>query len=325
LIDSNPNHKGKVNIYSTDRHVRLMGKMCRHTLHRTFCLNWTLPEVRLSCLLEANQTGENMHHHRAIESVANKTTIFRLIGIFIIVFAASTLIQSDKAASKGWNKVSETRKIMNILSGERGKFECGAKCAHKIIGEYSVGLTTGTKRLVVTASGDPASDCHACAPQLSFFAFEENNQKWRATWSHIAALKRGSWDAISGKQIMVQAIAPNYYGIFLETGYTGQGYSSSHLEVFYPPKSRLKKILVVCTAADSAGAFEKTDKHYFEWVASYKVASPDGEFADIEFNMIDKVTGERFLSHFTFDDIRYRSRDTDIRMVGDGCGTDDDY
>jgi len=41
--------------------------------------------------------------------------------------------------------------------------------------------------------------------------------------------------------------------------------------------------------------------------------------------MINKVTGERFLSHFTFDDTRYRSRDSHIRMVGDGCGTDDDY
>jgi len=182
-----------------------------------------------------------MHHHRAIESAGNRTTAFRLIGIFVIIFTTSALIHPDKAASKGWNKANEYRKILKVLSDGRSEFECRGKCVHQIIGEYPVSLKTGTKRLVVAASGDPAGDCHACAPQLSFFAFEENNRIWRATWSHIAALKRGSWGAFSGEQIMVHAIAPNFYGIFLETGYTGQGYSRSHLEVFYPPKSRLKK------------------------------------------------------------------------------------
>ncbi len=145
------------------------------------------------------------------------------------------------------------------------------------------------------------------------------------TWADIATLKRGAWGEFQGEQIIVQAIAPYHYGIFIETGYTGQGYSSSHLEIYYPLHSRLKKILVLCIAADSAGAFEKTDKQYFEWQANYKVHPVAGEFADIEFNMTDKVTGERFQSHFTFNDIRYGSRDTDIRMVGDGCGTDDDH
>jgi hypothetical protein len=243
----------------------------------------------------------------------------------VFFFALFIVMLTRLASAEGWNNVREHKKILKTLKVENSQFECGAKCVHKVIGEYSVGLTTGNNRLVVTSSSDPVNDCHACAPQLSFFSFLEIDQKWVRTWSQIAALKRGAWGEFLGKQIMVHAIAPDHYGIFIETSFTGQGYSNSHLEIYYPPQPRLKKILVVCIAADSSGAFEKTDKEYFEWEANYKVQPVDGEFADIEFNMVNKVTGERFQSHFTFDDIRYRSRDSDIRMIGEDCGTDDDY
>jgi len=223
------------------------------------------------------------------------------------------------AGGDKWNSAKNHSAILAGLNANSAKFQCADNCDHKILNEFPQALSSGAKMVVITSSGDPQSDCHACAPELSLFLFEKSNNQWRQKTALYAFAQWGSWGSVDEEDVAVKKLGPDQSGLILEGGYTGQGYFGAVLEMYLIANGGLQEILDYCTAASNSGAVGEGSKDLEDWDSAYELLPKAGRLADIKVNLINNINGDKSTSLFTYDGKKYISSNADPRLI-DECG-----
>ncbi len=237
-----------------------------------------------------------------------------VIFIALILSAVAALAVGDN-----WNGSAEHPAILAELGANSGKFQCGNNCEHKIVNEFSSNMAGGAKAVVVTSTNDPQSDCHACSPELSLFVYKQSGNKWQRKTTLLAFTNWGSWGFVGEENVAIKKLGTGQLGLFLEGGYTGQGYFSAVLQLHLIENSALKQIFFYCTAANNIGAVGEDSKDLDDWDSAYELLPAANDLVDIKVSLIDNVRGDKSISTFSYDGQKYVSKNADSRLIGD-CG-----
>ena len=223
----------------------------------------------------------------------------------MVVMSCVAIIKPGPAIAGPDSPVDKSA-IIKALKTAEAAFGCQPNCTHKILGTYAVTLTSGPLLLVATASNDSEfGGCHACGVIISFFAYTKKAGKWHGKWRRIPAMTRGGWGEFDAGQISLERLSPRSAGLFVTHEYSGTVNVITRLEVFLLAHGALKNVLSVCTAASNKRAYEKTDKDYFEWSATWQLHPAKGRPANILFKIIDLTTGNNTRTRFVFDGEKY--------------------
>ncbi|MEZ5792647.1 MAG: hypothetical protein R3D34_18300 [Nitratireductor sp.] len=141
--------------------------------------------------------------------------------------------------------------------------ECGSKCDHSVLADKTVQIAGSELRTVVVASIASGEDCHACAPQLSLFAYRQSEGKWDPVAQSIAATTMGSWGA--GPEISVEPYSTNTLGLNMDAGYCGQGYCSEMRLIWFLRGTGFEEVGCYATGADNSGAVGENSRDLESW------------------------------------------------------------
>jgi len=236
----------------------------------------TDPKVRSECFGEVKICNEypelsacsgqgycQMSFYDHLGNVLSVTTYGSLLSEELHVIGWS--LNSDEVDIKGeWNFQQAQKIILPYLQSNNWnnvKDFCGeSSCnpVHTFLNQYELPYKNKEAMLVATASINEGSDCHACAPHLSFFEFEKQATGWKLVNSYLAASHWGSWGTVEPSNIMVKVLGnngDNLYGIVHEGGGTGQGWLVSSISIYAKVDGSLREVLpVLQTSANNSGA-----------------------------------------------------------------------
>lgn len=178
---------------------------------------------------------------------------------------------------KAWAAVLEE---INIAV-EKGAFVklCDPECNHRLFDQYHL-VYPDKESIVVAAISSDGSDCHACLPTLSFVEFVEKPDGWAIGASDIAVLQSGGWGFIAKDAVNAAPIGYNIYGIFISSGWTGQGWTGTHLQIYAKVANHFKSVFRMCTGVDSSG--QDGDDARVSWDSTYRLIEKPMGFYDIE-------------------------------------------
>lgn len=186
-------------------------------------------------------------------------------------------LKSDKADVKGQLNFQQAQKIIlpylqshNWNNVEKFCDESSCNPVHTFLSQYKLPYKNKEAVLVATASINQGSDCHACAPHLSFFEFEKQLTGWKLVNSYLAASRWGSWGTVEASDIAVKLLGhngDNLYGIVHEGSGTGQGWFVSSTSIYAKVDGSLREVLpVLITSENNSGAGEGHDgKALTDW------------------------------------------------------------
>lgn len=132
--------------------------------------------------------------------------------------------------------------------------ESSCNPVHTFLNQYKLPYTNKEAVLVATASINKGSECHACAPHLSFFEFEKQPTGWKLVNSYLAASRWGSWGKVEPSDITVKVLGnngENLYGIVHEGRGTGQGWFVSSTSIYAKIGGSLREVLPVLTTSEN--------------------------------------------------------------------------
>ncbi|MGF6570912.1 hypothetical protein ABH945_003023 [Paraburkholderia sp. GAS333] len=168
----------------------------------------------------------------------------------------ATKIALTKLQGTNWTKLAPDMK---------GPFD------HKGAGQYHLIYKHGESIVVAFATITKGDECHACTPYLSFFEFEKVSDGWRLADPDVGVIQAGNW---GGPPTMsVRVIADDRYGIFLQPGYTAQGWSFGEVLIYARIGDAYQKIFEILTDQDDP------DDH--GWVSEISLIKNDTGFYDI--------------------------------------------
>lgn len=170
-------------------------------------------------------------------------------------------LNSDEADSKGqWNFQQAQKIILPYLQSnnwnnvENFCDENSCNPVHTFLPQYKLPYKNKEAVLVATASINKGSDCHACAPHLSFFEFEKQATGWKLVNSYLAASRWGSWGTVEPSDITVKVLGNNgdhLYGIVHEGSGTGQGWLVSTTSIYAKVDGSLREVLPLLTTSEN--------------------------------------------------------------------------
>lgn len=220
------------------------------------------------------------------------------------------------AIGAGWDGDQIGASILEELNAGGSSLECKNNCNHTILGEYHVELATGKHVVVVSTSIEPNSECHACAPELSFFVYQQSQDQWHRQSTHLSYISWGAWGAIGKEDVIVQKLSPNNLGLFLEGGYTAQGYFAGVHKILLLEGKSFNDVLTICSAANNAGAVGDASPDLEDWNASFQILPNGAEMANLLVTVIDNVKGKFTKSEFSFSGQTYKILVEDERLTG---------
>ncbi|MCF6320941.1 MAG: hypothetical protein L3J32_04145 [Rhizobiaceae bacterium] len=238
----------------------------------------------------------------------------KILTLLLFVFSASFAF----AAGDEWNSTENRAAILESLATTSATFQCKFDCKHEVVGEFAEELNSGKKVVIVTSSIDPQSQCHACSPELSLFIFSKTNNQWKRESALLAFTNWGSWGVVGDESVAIKKLNSDQLGLFLEGGYTGQGYFSAILQLHLIANDALKQIFRYCTAASNSGAVGEDSKNLEDWESTFELLPVADALADIKVSLVDNISGEKSTSVFSYDGMKYIASKADPRLV-DEC------
>lgn len=179
---------------------------------------------------------------------------------------------------------------------------------HTIVGQYNLLYRNRETLIVATASIEKESNCHACAPYLSFFEFEKRPNGWKLVNSYIAALRWGQWGKIEPNELKVYVIGNNLYGIQVDGAGMSQGSLVGNMSIYTQVGDSLHEVLTFQTIESNAQA--RTDENRIPetfWESHIKVLPGTTGFFDLLVESKGIREGKPFLERklFKFDGQKY--------------------
>jgi hypothetical protein len=228
---------------------------------------------------------------------------------------ASNVMPATPTEIQGkWNSTKvETLIRRRLVEEERADInpfsdESGCVINHTILGEYNLRYRDHESIMVVTASIEAESKCHACAPALSLFEFVRNRSGWMLTDSPIAVTTWGQWGQVQAKDVKVFVIGENICALFLHGGGTGQGHTVSRISVQARIGDWYREILDLETAADDAGTLAPGQ---IDWSSTIEIQTGTSGFYDLLVKRAGVRDGKSFSAtdRYKFDGQQYTSSD----------------
>jgi hypothetical protein len=173
---------------------------------------------------------------------------------------------------------------------------------HEIIGFYDL---PSVKIAIVSTAPSQNFDCHACAPKLSFFVFEQKNGKWEISQSLINQLSLGSWgEAPSKTDFKAIKLGNGTYGLDVQSAGGGQGYFETYTMIYLIGPYTMKKILDVQTGLDDGGTINPGQN---SWKATLTYEDKNAPLYDIVLEVEGVKDGKSFYEtkRYRFDGTEY--------------------
>jgi hypothetical protein len=258
---------------------------------------------------------------RFVESVLISLTVIGLIpaigiarGDSIVqenngIIISSLVLKSTKDSIQGdWNLEQAQQIIFPHL--EKHKWRDNA-VEHKFLRQYKLPYRKKDVRLIATSSIRKESDCHACAPDLSFFEFEKQSRGWKLVSSSIAVCRWGSWGKIEPRDIKVKIIGnngDNTYGVILEGGSTNMGISTESISVYARVGSFMREILPSTYTHFNTDGYDSQKKN--DWNSKVTILSRTKGYFDILLERKGIRDGKTFSERelFKFNGTKYVSQ-----------------
>ena len=226
------------------------------------------------------------------------------------------LLYVSPLLAQEWNSSQQHNAILDEMAAQTGEFECNKnQCQHKILNEHAIQVDGKSLMIVTAYTTSPQNDCHACGVDLSIFVFARGDQNWRRQSTHLNYTSWGTWGAITKEDVYFKALSPDHFALFLEGGFTGQGYYGGVLELHLMRDGKFEKILTYCTAADNAGVVGEDSKDLEMWETKLSLVTKAENLSDLQVNIIDRDNSRNSSSLFTFDGKEYRSKSPDERLI----------
>ena len=162
--------------------------------------------------------------------------------------------------------------------------------SHSHIGEYILSYRDRESILLITASSEGPSDCHACAPALSFFEFVKSDRGWKLQDVSLAVVEWGSWGKIEPEP-KVYVIGDNKYGVVLEGKYMAQGIIQSGTTIFVRLGDSFRDVFTELTGVDDTG-FKGKPRNV--WNSEIKIQHGNTGFFDLVVERSGLRDGETF-------------------------------
>lgn len=113
-----------------------------------------------------------------------------------------------------WNDFERQTAVLKVIRANTTAFECKRACEHTIFDVQTVQLEDKFAKLIVVQSVDPENNCHACAPELSYFLYEVDHEGQKLVYRSIAHHTFGSWGFYSQDWLSLKRISKGNVGIF---------------------------------------------------------------------------------------------------------------
>lgn len=190
----------------------------------------------------------------------------------VVIFNLALVLSAQYLfAQTGWDSAGKRQEVLDLMASASALFQCETKCRHEITNEFAVRLSGGLKSVVLAKSWPDNFDCHACAPELSAFVFEENGEKWSLENQYMAFIQWGSWGSFSGSQAVLRTLSDTKIAIFLEGGYGNQGYFGTYVHALALEGSQTVDVLKLCLSVDNSGAVGDDSNQLEHWEVDYQV------------------------------------------------------
>lgn len=129
---------------------------------------------------------------------------------------------------------------------------------HRLHGIFQVpGRVAGQHGLLlVYATNGEYQDCHACAPWLSFLEFQPKGNDWVLDRRSVLNSQLGQWGEVPSMH--VTPVAPGHYAVFIELGFTAQGWTDSGVAVLAWRDNTMVETLFLHTGDSDGGDPERS-------------------------------------------------------------------
>lgn len=244
-------------------------------------------------------------------------SMFRTLLIILAPLAGLLMSTSVTYPAQQWSDDDRRAAVKRLLKSKASAFKCKRRCSHEVFDVRELDFGDHTKKLITAVSSDPSHDCHACAPELSYFLYRVDADGWKLTSSHIAYHLFGSWGTYVQDMLRFVAVSQTVPAIILEFGYTGQGYTEESATVLVARDGKLEKVLATCSGSDNSGAIvDPQTQSLTSWSGSAEIAgqAASERMADIVFNISDKAANSSSTATFEYSNGRYRFASGDKRM-----------
>lgn len=193
---------------------------------------------------------------QAFEQLSWVATIAGVLGIPSLVIAVFRKIRKKRLCVKSntpmitilgrWNLALAESKVINLL--ERHPWsatEWGLEppLVHRLAGHYHLVYRQREGIVLVFATANKDFDCHPCAPHLSFLEFENVNDNWSLVTADIGVFQAGSWG--QAPRLSVRVIGDERFAVFMEDGYTAQGWTVSSTTILTRIGDAFKEVLCI--------------------------------------------------------------------------------
>lgn len=187
--------------------------------------------------------------------VASIAGVLGIPSIFVFIFKK---IQTKKynssqiVISGKWNLGVAKQKVDQLLEAyawDESQWGLESPLVHNLAGNYNLIYKGREGMVLVTATATEKFDCHACAPYLSFFEFENVDDSWSLVTTDICAYRAGSWG--EPPRLSVRVLAEERYAVFMEDGYMAQGHITSVTTVIARIGNSFQEVLCILDSESS--------------------------------------------------------------------------
>ncbi len=145
---------------------------------------------------------------------------------------------------------------------------------HGIVGFYDTPIKN-QKIAIAYTKPQKEYDCHACAPAISFFIFEINNNNWLLKKSYINAMENGQWGMPDAKDAYnIVDLGSNLYGLMIKYGGVNQGFIEEDVAIYTFNEQKIERVFDEMIGADDSGARETSQNSWQATISFDKSSDP---------------------------------------------------
>ncbi|HCR48781.1 MAG TPA: hypothetical protein PLL64_00650 [Rhodothermales bacterium] len=141
--------------------------------------------------------------------------------------------------------------------------------------QWTTGKGENKTEYAVIAVKTSESDCHACAARLDGALFRKDRYTeggWQRSRFRRDFAVTGGFNEPG--EISLMKLSDDEYGIRIDAGYTGQGYTVTGTAIFYP-EMEFERIAAFQTSEDNSGACDPPERKCFGY--STKITTVSGQ------------------------------------------------
>nr|WP_320194254.1 hypothetical protein [uncultured Desulfobacter sp.] len=259
-----------------------------------------------------------MQQYRHWSMPSKLTFIGAYVGIFSLLLSIAILVitslletKVDKVLIQGeWDKKKANEIVLELMKQYGGPNEYGFepydesdKIMHKIFDHYTLNYVNETVKIVIAYSNIESNTGRCSAPKLSIVEFVKNQNGWNLKESYINAFPAGTWGK-PPSSINIYAIGFNIFGVVVQHGETGKGYTNTYTSIHANIGGEFLQIFFEVTGGDSSGSFNPLLE---DWNSAITFRQQGTSIYDLVIHQTGRKDGQplNFKAVYKFDGRKY--------------------